>query len=124
MDAQTPATIEPAQEVLMASRRWLAPVRAALDRDFVCAYLTGGVLAAGFDPKHAEVNALVVARALTAERLDALARALPESKQPPRFAPLFMTHRQIEGSLDSFPIEWIDIQERHLLLEGQDVLGN
>ena len=35
-----------------------------------------------------------------------------------------MTHRQIEGSLDSFPIEWIDIQERHLLLEGQDVLGN
>ena len=36
---------------------------------------------------------------------------------------LFLTQRQIEKSLDVFPIEWTDIKERHLLLEGQDVLG-
>jgi hypothetical protein len=124
MDARTIARIEPTQEVLAASRRWLEPVRAALDRDFVAAYLTGSVLTQGFDPASSEVNALVVSRLLTADKLDALASALPARKQTPHFAPLFMTDRQIEKSLDSFPIEWTEIQEQHLLIEGHDVLGN
>ena len=124
MNAHTLARIEPSEEVLVASRRWLEPVRAAIDRDFLAAYLTGSVLTQGFDPARSEVNVLLVARRLGVETLDAVARALPESKQPPRFAPLLMTERQIEKSLDSFPIEWIEIQEQHLLLEGNDVLGN
>ena len=45
------------------ARRWLAPVRAALGPDFVAAYLTGSVLTEGFDPKHSQINVLVVARA-------------------------------------------------------------
>ncbi|MEK7330474.1 MAG: hypothetical protein AAB113_06685 [Candidatus Eisenbacteria bacterium] len=48
---------------------------------------------------------------------------LPEDRKPPHVHPLFVTPRQIEKSLDVFPIEWIDIQESHLLIEGQDVLG-
>ena len=124
MEARTLSRIEPAQDVLAASRKWLEPVRTALDRDFLAAYLTGSVLTQGFDSKHSEINALIVARLLTPETLDALARALPAGKKPPRFAPLFMTQRQIEKSLDSFPIEWVEIQEQHLLIEGQDVLGN
>src|SRR6185436_21110039 len=40
------------------------------------------------------------------------------------YEPLFMTQSQIEKSLDTFPIEWLEIQERHLLLEGADVVGN
>jgi hypothetical protein len=124
MMSRTLSRIEPAQGLLAASRRWLEPVRAALDRDFLSAYLTGSVLTQGFDASRSEVNLLVVARLLTLEGLDALARGLPVGKQPPRFAPLFMTERQIEKSLDSFPIEWIEIQEQHLLIEGHDVLGN
>ena len=124
MDARTLSRIEPTQDVLAASRRWLEPVRAALDRDFLAAYLTGSVLTQGFDPVRSEVNTLVVSRLLTPDKLDALAKALPDKKRKPHFAPLFMTDRQIEKSLDSFPIEWTEIQEQHLLLEGHDVLGN
>jgi hypothetical protein len=69
------------------------------------------------------VNVLVVARSLGIEILDAVARVLPETKKPPHFDPLFMTQRQIQKSLDSFPIEWLEIQEAHMLLEGHDVLG-
>src|SRR5262245_54606699 len=124
MTSRTLARIGPTEEVLAAGRVWLAPVRAAIDRDFVAAYLTGSVLTQGFDPARSEVNVLVVARLLAVETLDAVARALPATKQPPRFAPLLMTERQIEKSLDSFPIEWTEIQEQHLLIEGHDVLGN
>ena len=114
--------IEPSQEILAATREWLAAVRGALGAEFLACYLTGSVLTQGFKPKHSRVNLLVVARAYPAELLDALAQALPEARKAPHFEPLFMTQSQIDKSLDSFPIEWLEIQESHLLLEGQDVL--
>jgi len=119
---QTGLRIEPSQEILTATRQWLASVRLALGSEFLACYLTGSVLTQGFSPKHSKVNVLVVARELPADTLDALSRALPESRKPPAFDPLFITRAQIDKSLDSFPIEWLEIQETHLLLEGQDVL--
>lgn len=116
--------IEPSQEILAASRRWLDPLRTAMGSEFLAAYLTGSVLTQGFHPQRSRVNVLLVARHLGGEVLDALALALPESRRPPHFDPLFMTLPQIQKSLDSFPIEWIEICETHLLIEGQDVIGN
>ena len=70
------------------------------------------------------INILVLSRSLAGDVLDAIANALPAPpKSGPRFEPLFMTKRNMDMSLDSFPIEWLEIQERHLLLEGEDVVG-
>jgi hypothetical protein len=116
--------IEPAGAMLDAARRWLEPVRESLAHEFLSAYLTGSVLTQGFDPRHSRVNVAIVARALPVERLDAIARALPRPGKTLRFEPLFLTRAQIEQSLDVFPIEWLEMQERHLLLEGEDVLAS
>jgi hypothetical protein len=115
--------IEPAPEILDGARRWVNAVRAPLGTDFLAAYLTGSVLSQGFDPKLSHVNVLAVARELPPETLDALARAIPATKKPPHYDGLFFTRRQIEKSLDVFPIEWLDVLERHLRLEGDDVLS-
>ncbi len=113
--------IEPPAAILDATRRWLAPVRDALGTDFVAAYLTGSVLSAGFDPKHSRVNVLVIARSLAPDVLDRIADALPDARKAPRCDALFMTREQIVSSLDVFPIEWLDLIERHLRLEGEDI---
>jgi hypothetical protein len=115
--------IEPAADVLEASRRWLGPVREALGHEFLAAYLTGSVLTQGFDPKRSRVNLLVVARTLDTDLLERVARAIPATRRPPHFEPLLLTRRQVEKSLDVFPIEWLDIRERHLLLEGDDIVA-
>jgi hypothetical protein len=115
--------IEPASEILAAARAWLTPVRAALGPEFLAAYLTGSVLAHGFNPKRSRVNLAVIARALPADTLDAVAAALPRLRSAARFEPLFLTRDQIQMSLDAFPIEWLEMKERHLLLEGQEVLA-
>ena len=115
--------IEPASEILEASRRWLEPVRAALGPEFLSAYLTGSVLTQGFNPRHSRVNVAVIARALPADVLDAVARALPRGGTALRLEPLLLTRSQIEKSLDVFAIEWLDMKERHLLLAGDDVLA-
>ncbi|MGH7729722.1 MAG: hypothetical protein ACRENJ_00545 [Candidatus Eiseniibacteriota bacterium] len=116
-------TIEPAAVTLAATRAWLAPVRTALGAEFLAAYVHGSALTQGFDERRSRVNVLVVSRSLDLDVLDAIRAALPEDRKPPHVSPLFLTQRQIEKSLDVFPIEWIDIKERHLLIEGQDVLG-
>jgi hypothetical protein len=115
--------IEPSSVIVDLARKWLEPVRAALGPDFVSAYLTGSVLTEGFDPKRSHINLLLVSRALEGPRLDAVARALPAQRRQPLIEPLFLTRAQIEHSLDSFPIEWIEIQERRLRIEGDDVFG-
>jgi hypothetical protein len=123
MSTDTLKTLEPPAEILAAARAWLDPVRGALGDDFLAAYLTGSVLSSAFDPKHSHVNVLVVSRALDMQRLDALSRQMPRPKHP-AFDPLFVTAHQIRHSLDVFPIEWLDLQERHLRLEGEDVFAN
>ena len=112
---------EPPAEVVELARKWLAPVRAAVGPEFIAGYLTGSVLTQAFDPKHSHVNVLVVVRSLDGPRLDAVAKSLPAQRKRPFIDPLFLSRGQIEGSLDSFPIEWVEIQERHLRLEGDDV---
>src|SRR5262245_54266354 len=115
---------QPPPEALAAVRTWLDPVRRALGDDFLSAYLTGSVLMQGFDVKRSHINTLVVARSLEEESVDRLREAVPVSKGAPHVDPLFLSLRQIETSLDSFPIEWMDIQERRMLLEGEDVFAS
>jgi hypothetical protein len=114
---------EPSAELLEAARRWLSPVRAALGPGFLSAYVTGSVLTRAFDPKHSHVNLLVIARSLEPDVLDRIAAAAPDGRKKPQIDPLFMALEQVKASLDVFPIEWLDLIERHLLLEGEDVLA-
>ena len=124
MDRSPELRIEPAPGVLKAARRWVDRIHRALGPDFVAAYVTGGALTQGFIPSRAEVNVLVVTRRLDAEVLERLAAALAAAPaRAPRIAPLFLTADQVRGSLDVYPIEFLDLHEHHLLIEGENVLA-
>jgi hypothetical protein len=75
----------------------------------------------GFDPTKRHVNVLVVTRELPIGKLDGLAAAIPHSQRPPHIDPMFLTMQQVQRSLDVFPIEWLDLKERHWRLEGVDL---
>lgn len=115
---------EPAPLVLGAAQRWLAPVREKLGENFLSAYITGGALHEGFDPSQRHVNVLVVTKELPIGRLDAISASVPSSHKPPHVDPMFMTMQQVQRSLDVFPIEWLDLQERHWVLEGVDLFDS
>jgi hypothetical protein len=115
--------IEPPAMLVDAANAWLEPVRRALGDEFLSAYVTGSALAHGFDPKHSQVNVLVVANSLGPDVLDRVAAAIPTTKKPPHFDALFMTRTQMLASLDVFPIEWLDLRGRHFVLAGEDVFA-
>ena len=116
--------IQPAAEILTAARLWLQPVRRALGDEFLAAYLTGSVLTEAFHPKRSSVNLAIIARALPVATLDNVAAAIPKPGRAVRLEPLFLTLAQIQKSLDVFPIEWLEMKEQHLLLEGEEVLAH
>lgn len=124
MTTHSIVTVEPSGEVLAATRRYLEPIRRALGPEFLAAYVTGSALTQGFDPRRSRVNLLVVARSLDGDLMEALRCAVPETRRRPHFDPLFLTRHQIEKSLDAFPVEWSDVQERHLRLEGDDIFAD
>jgi hypothetical protein len=124
MDRSPELLIEPAPGVLQAARRWVDRIHPVLGPDFVAAYVTGSALTQGWSPSRSDVNVLVVARRLDAETLDRLAPLVSMPARAPHIAPLFLTETQIQRSLDVYPMEFLDLHERHLLLEGENVLSD
>ncbi len=111
--------LAPSEAVLVAARQWLAPVQQFLGADLVTACITGGALQSDFDPKHRRINLLVVARDLPIARLDALAAAMPRPGKGAGVDPMVLTQTQVQRSLDVFPIEWLDVRERHFTIAGE-----
>ena len=86
----------------------------------VCLY--GSAVTEDFDPDRSNINFLV---ALTPEALCDVRKVQPIIKkwQKKRIAmPLFLSELYIEASLDSFPIEFLNMQHAYKCLEGKDVL--
>lgn len=111
--------LAPSEAVLVAARQWLAPVRQYLGADLVTACITGGALQPDFDANRSRINLIVVTRELPIARLDALAAAMPHSRKGAGVDPLVLTLEQVERSRDVFPIEWLDVRERHFTLVGE-----
>ncbi|HZT35545.1 MAG TPA: nucleotidyltransferase domain-containing protein, partial [Nitrososphaera sp.] len=84
--------------------------------------LYGSAASDEFHAEYSDVNVLCIVRELSASALHALAPAVnwwTKSKHP---APLIFTWEELNRSLDVFPIELIDMQRRHRVLHGADVL--
>jgi len=77
-----------------------------------------------FLPSKSDTNLLFVFNHITAETLRS---SLPQiragfSKRIP--APLFLTRDDIISSLDVFPLEYLEMKWNHVLLYGEDLLGD
>ncbi len=80
-----------------------------------------GALAAGtFDPKRHTARSVLVLQTVDLELLRLLAKEGPRLGKARIAAPLIMTPDYIKGSADSFPLELLEIQQRHLCVFGPD----
>lgn len=94
----------------------------AFGDDLVCVVLYGSGATGEYVPGKSDLNFLVV---LKDDSVDSLRRGLDlVAKWRKRMVntPLFMTKAYIESSLDSYPIEFLDMQANYQLVYGEDVL--
>ncbi len=78
--------------------------------------------AAGDDylPGSSDLNLLVVLSTLDLQALDTMRQFLKRMGKVRMPAPLMLTREQIWTSADVFPIEYLEIQEKHRLIQGED----
>ena len=83
--------------------------------------LYGSAAAGDFHENFSDINLLCVFRDLSANAISALSEPVEWWRKQKHPAPLLMSMEEVKRSSDVFPIEFLDIQQRHRVLYGEDV---
>jgi len=102
-------------------RSFTREVRDLYGEDVIAVILYGSAVGPDYVPEVSDLNLLVILQEVGPEQLG---KALKYVKgwRKNRINPLFLDPRYIESSLDVFPIEFLEMKERHRLLWGEDLL--
>jgi predicted nucleotidyltransferase len=99
---------------------WTKSLEAALGDDLVAILLTGGVARGDYRPGESDVNALIVLRDASFEKLDAISSAMQAARYGARLEPTILTEDELLGACDAFPLLYDEIKRWHLILVGED----
>jgi predicted nucleotidyltransferase len=102
----------------MSLEELVAQLRAAFGAELKSVVLYGSAASGEHVPKQSDYNVLVLVDALDVGRLDAVGavvRAWNDAGNPPPFT---LTMEEWRRSADVFPMEYVDIHERHRVLYG------
>jgi len=85
--------------------------------------LYGSAAGGEFHPEFSNVNLLCILRETSFAALAAIAPSVEWWTRKKHRAPLLLTREELERSTDVFSIEFLDMQHRHRVLFGDDVLS-
>jgi predicted nucleotidyltransferase len=102
---------------------FVSRLQKAAGANLVSVILYGSAATNEFDPEFSDVNLMCVLRETSFSALEALLPAVAWWNGKKRRPPLLMSREELERSADVFSIEMIDMQKRHRVLSGEDVLA-
>jgi predicted nucleotidyltransferase len=102
-------------------QEFIQDVQGLYGGDLVAVFLYGSVAAGEHVPGRSDINTAVVLRQLTPALLRKAASHLRRWYRHGFATPLFLDPGSLHDSLDVFPIEFLDMQERHRALWGPDL---
>ena len=102
---------------------FISRLRAASGENLESVILYGSAADGEFHPDFSNVNLLCVLREASFAALVAIAPAVEWWAKQKHHEPLVLTREELESSTDVFSIELLDMEHRHRLLFGADVLS-
>jgi predicted nucleotidyltransferase len=109
-------------EVLNKARLVADDYRKGFGEDLVSVILYGSGVTKEYDPKKSDLNFLIVLSEAGIERLHLAHELVAKWRKKKVSTPLFLTKDYIESSLDTFPIEFLNIKRNYRVIVGEDVL--
>lgn len=97
--------------------------RIVFERDLLSIALYGSAAGGDYRPGRSDLNFLIVLTEEGVEHLDRAFDTVARWRKRRVAVPRFVTESYIQGSLDVFPIEYLDMKRRHIHVYGRDVLG-
>ena len=90
--------------------------------DLVSVILYGSSVTKEYDPNRSDLNFLIVLSEKGIERLHLAHELVARWRKKKVGTPLFLTRDYIDFSLDTFPIEFLNIKRNYQVIVGEDVL--
>ena len=90
--------------------------------DLVSVILYGSSVTKEYDPNKSDLNFLIVLSEEGIERLHLAHELVARWRKKKVGTPLFLTRDYIDFSLDTFPIEFLNIKRNYQVIVGEDVL--
>jgi predicted nucleotidyltransferase len=103
---------------------FVTDVQSLYGEELVSILLYGSVAAGEHVPGRSDINVVVALRKLTPALLRRAAGHLRNWRRKGFATPLFFDPETLHDSLDVFPIEFLDMQERHRTLLGPDLFAS
>jgi hypothetical protein len=97
-------------------------LKSAAGTNLVSVVLYGSALSPDYHPEYSDLNILCVLQELSAQALAAMSPAAEWWTGRKNPMPLFFSKDELLTGADIFPIELLDMQRRHRLLHGDDLL--
>ena len=91
-------------------------------KDLVSIILYGSAASGNYIPKKSDINFLIVLSEAGINRLQQSFKTVEKWHKRNVSTPLFLTKSYISSSLDSFPIEFLNMQKSYQVVFGEDVL--
>lgn len=101
-------------------RGFLRSIKKQKDLKFEAILVYGSVARGEFLQGYSNINVLIVLERIMQPLLQQWSGIHKQWAREKIIAPLFLTHTDIQQSSDVFPLEFLDIKEQHVLLEGRD----
>jgi len=91
--------------------------------NLISAAVYGSAVGADYLEKSSDINILLVCREIDLATLKNSLRLVKKGFRDRIPAPLFLTRRHLETSADVFPVEFLEIKDRHRILYGPDLIS-
>lgn len=111
-----------ADEVLSKARLVADDYRKGFGEDLVSVILYGSSVTKEYHPKKSDLNFLIVLSEAGIERLHLAHELVAKWRNKKVSTPLFLTKDYMKFSLDTFPIEFLNIKRNYQVIVGEDVL--
>jgi hypothetical protein len=92
--------------------------------DLISIILYGSGAGQDYVAGKSDLNFLITLTDRGIERLDGLLEIIARWRKRNVAIPLFMTHSDITGSRDAYPIEFLNMKRHYILVSGKDVLSD
>ena len=98
-------------------------MRTAFGKDLVSIILFGSGARGEYIPKKSDINFLVVVKDNSPSELIAYRKCSSKWEKRNVTTPLFLTEEYIRSSLDTFPIEFLEMKTAYTVIHGDDLLA-
>ena len=104
----------------LLNNSYVTLVEEVMGENLLSILIYGSAAGEGYVKKVSDVNLLLIVKELDPDRLIAFGKRTRRITRKRKIVPLVLTRSEFEHSADVFPMEYLDIQRRNVVLTGTD----